>query len=259
MDNKNINEICELYDIRDYTINKDGTIDVDNEVYLVAMELTELPLKFGSVSGSFNCSGNGLTTLKGSPKLVGGYFKCSNNILTDLEGGPEKVDSYFDCAHNKLTSLEGGPIKTLAYFCSYNNLTDLKGCAKELIGDFYCTNNMITSLENGPEKIDGEFNCSYNKLTTLKGCPKEVGLFKVDSNPLIDLVEVPEKMTKFFSCRYTPIDSIFNIVDIDFLRAFKSFKVIKDNTINLKRLKYVMELFDKPIFLGDIKKHYKVI
>ena len=127
------------------------------------------------------------------------------------------------------------------------------------MGDFYCTNNMITSLEGSPEKIDGEFNCSYNKLTTLEYCPKEVGLFRVESNPLIDLVDIPEKINKFLSCRYTPICSIFNIVDTEFLNAFNTFKVIKDNVVNLKRLKYVMAMFDKPIFLHDIKKHYKVV
>ena len=72
-----IEEICELYDIRNYTINDDGTVDVDNQVYLVGNALTKLPLKFGNVSGYFNCSNNELTTLEGSPKSVGGYFDSS--------------------------------------------------------------------------------------------------------------------------------------------------------------------------------------
>ena len=31
------------------------------------------------------------------------------------------------------------------------------------------------------------------------------------------------------------------------MKAFKSYKVIKNDVINLKRLKYVMEIFDKYI------------
>ena len=253
-----IDEICKLYDIRNYTINEDGTVDVDNEVYLVSCNLTELPLKFGIVDGSFNCSNNELTTLEGSPKSVGSHFKCVNNKLTDLKGGPEKVDSYFDCERNELTTLEGGPKLTGAYFCGFNNLYDLKGCPKEVVGDFYCNNNLLTTLEDGPKSV-GYFGCGYNNLTNLKGCPKEIGgMFSIESNPLADLVEVPEKMDKSLVCKNTPLGSIFHNVDLDFIKTFNTFKVIKDGVVNLKRLKYVMELFDRAIFLDDIKKHYKV-
>ena len=212
-----IDEICRQYDIRNYTINDDGSVDVDNQVYLVGNDLTKLPLKFGNVSSSFNCSNNELTTLEGSPKSVGGYFKCVNNKLTNLKGGPEKVDSYFDCERNELTTLKDGPKLVGAYFCGFNNLTNLKGCPKE-IG----------------------------------------GMFSIESSPLTDLVEVPEKMDKSLVCKNTPLGSIFHSVDLDFIKTFNTFKVIKDGVVNLKRLKYVMELFDRPIFLDDIKKHYKV-
>ena len=38
----------------------------------------------------------------------------------------------------------------------------------------------------------------------------------------------------------------------------KSFKVIKDGVVNLKRLKYLMEMFDKRVKLEEIKKYYEV-
>ena len=51
-----------------------------------------------------------------------------------------------------------------------------------------------------------------------------------------------------------PIGSIIgNNVDLDLLRAFNSYKVLKDGVINLKRLKYLMEQFDRPINIEDIK------
>ena len=41
-----INEICQKYDIENYTINDDNSIDVDGDVDLYKCELTELPLNF---------------------------------------------------------------------------------------------------------------------------------------------------------------------------------------------------------------------
>jgi hypothetical protein len=41
-----------------YTINEDGSIDVDGEVYIPNKELTKLPLKFRRVTGHFICYNN---------------------------------------------------------------------------------------------------------------------------------------------------------------------------------------------------------
>jgi len=48
-----IDSICKQYNIKNYTINSDGSIDVDGNVSL--SNITQLPLKFGKVTGSFNC------------------------------------------------------------------------------------------------------------------------------------------------------------------------------------------------------------
>ena len=56
----NIHKICEKYGIKNYTINTDGSIDVDGNVHLWCRGLTELPLKFNHVSGYFNCYVNKL-------------------------------------------------------------------------------------------------------------------------------------------------------------------------------------------------------
>jgi hypothetical protein len=62
-----------------------------------------------------------------------------------------------------------------------------------------------------------------------------------------------------FYCLDNPIASIFNGVDHNFINMFIKYKVVKDNTINLKRLKYVMSLFNELIDLEEIKKHYTII
>ena len=41
-----IDSICKRYGIENYTINEDGSIDVDGNVSLSSQGLTELPLRF---------------------------------------------------------------------------------------------------------------------------------------------------------------------------------------------------------------------
>ena len=98
---------CKKYGIENYTINDDGSIDVDANVYLSNRGLTELPLKFRKVSGEFYCYDNKLTSLEGSPEKVGGYFDCSDNQLTSLEGISKYISFGIYCENNKLRDVQG--------------------------------------------------------------------------------------------------------------------------------------------------------
>jgi hypothetical protein len=111
-----ISLICEKYGITNYTINPDGSIDVNGDVFLDNKRLTELPLTFNKITGYFSCSDNKLTSLKGSPRWIGGYFDCRYNRLTSLEFSPDYVGDDL--------------------FCSNNNLTD-NYCETEIGGSFY--------------------------------------------------------------------------------------------------------------------------
>ena len=117
----NIASICKKYGIKNYTINPDGTVDVNGHVYLISEGLTKSPLKFGKVTGNFVCTYNKLITLEGGPREVGGDFNCSYNQLTSLEGSPREVTGDFNCHNNKLTTLEGGPISVGVYFNCNDN------------------------------------------------------------------------------------------------------------------------------------------
>jgi hypothetical protein len=57
----NPSEICKEFKISNWTLNPDGTIDVDGNVYINDKVLDKIPLKFGKVSGNFNCFNNNLT------------------------------------------------------------------------------------------------------------------------------------------------------------------------------------------------------
>lgn len=155
-----IDSICEKYGIRNYTINSDGSIDVNGNVDLSHNwsssrlktsksndKLTKLPLSFRNVTGHFSCENNELTSLQGSPQIVGGEFACFNNKLTSLEGGPKNVGGLFDCRINKLTSLEGCPeIIGSDFYCNVNGLMDFKGVSEFFERGFYCYKNPIYEI-----------------------------------------------------------------------------------------------------------------
>jgi hypothetical protein len=99
-----INKICKRYGITNYTIDN-GLVNVNGNVYLKGYVLYELPVRFGIVTGDFNCSNNNLTTLKGSPKEVHGDFWCNYNNLTSLEGAPDLIGGKFKCYNVKVNSI----------------------------------------------------------------------------------------------------------------------------------------------------------
>jgi len=172
-----IHEICRKYNIENYTINPDGSIDVDGDVDISNRGLTKIPLKFRKVSGNFYCHNNKLTSLEGAPTSVGGDFYCSYNQLTSLEGAPTSVGGGFYCHNNKLTSLEGAPTS--------------------VGGDFYCSYNRLTSLEGSPTSVSGYFDCDDNpvyEVWKLFGDKDEIELLnecdifrEIDGNPAIIL------------------------------------------------------------------------
>ena len=98
-----ISLICEKYGIINYTVNDDGSIDVNGNVDLYGYQLTELPLTFNKVTGWFDCGRNNLTSLKGCPRWIGDSFYCSHNDLTSLEFSPDYVGGSFNCNWNRLT------------------------------------------------------------------------------------------------------------------------------------------------------------
>ena len=97
--------------IEDYFVI-DGTYELVDGVYNVKGTIRlnrfvkKLPVKFGNVSGHFDCSRNNLTTLEGAPKKVGGIFSCINNNLTSLDFCPTYVGDDFWCDKNLKSTKE---------------------------------------------------------------------------------------------------------------------------------------------------------
>ena len=146
-----IAEICRKYYIK-RTINSDGLVDVNVDVYLNNKGLKKLPLKFGTVTG---------------------FFKCGDNELTSLEGSPHTVGDYFDCDYNKLTSLEGAPHSISGdFWCQSNNIHSFEGLVN-ISGDFYCGDNPVDKIwriiNPGTNKWDSEKMEFFNDLDIIRG------------------------------------------------------------------------------------------
>tara|TARA_B100001059_G_C17671707_1_gene494883 strand:+ start:67 stop:465 length:399 start_codon:yes stop_codon:yes gene_type:complete len=103
----------------------DGVYNVYGDVLLI-IDCEKLPVKFGIVTGHFDCSFNNLNSLEGCPISVGGDFYCYKNNLNSLEGSPRFVVGNFFCYKNNLNSLEGSPISVYGYFSCDEHLHNTK-------------------------------------------------------------------------------------------------------------------------------------
>jgi hypothetical protein len=142
-----IKQLCDKYYISNYTI-ENGIVNVNGSVDLREFSITQIKVKFGTVTGNFLCNNNPLKTLDNAPNIVGGSFRCAYNKLTSLEGSPKEVGGSFDCNGNKLTNLKGSP--------------------KKVGGDFHCWHNKkLISLEGAPDLIEGRFDCRMTPVYSI--------------------------------------------------------------------------------------------
>ena len=216
-------EACERYEIKNYTINDDLSIDVNDDVNLAYKNLEHLPLKFNYVHGGFQCNRNKLKSLEGCPKTVGGDFVCYGNKLKSLEGCPQSV---------------GGD-----FYCFTNDIETLKGSPQTVDGDFYCFDNNLVSLEGCPQTVDN-FDCSDNKLRDLEYFPEVSGDVYTEENTVNLLV-------------YTFIKNADNFM----IEDFNDYEIVRNrDTVMLDRLQAFIKDNDLEMpDLEEIKKEYKII
>jgi hypothetical protein len=217
-----IHDICKKYGIENYTINRDGSIDVDGDVDLYDKGLTKLPLTFNRVSGDFYCYDNQLTSLRGAPLSVGGYFYCNDNQLTSLRGAPKEVGTEkpgdFNCSYNQLTNLEGAPMGIRGsntrsvggyFYCKYNKLTSLKGLEFKSFKFIILEGNSIYTIVK--EWIN---NDNHEELIE----------YFLD----MDIIQEGEDKPKLIMMRLEAFYDDMNLeMDIDFEEVKKHYKIIE--------------------------------
>jgi hypothetical protein len=155
---ENLEKTVRKLGITGYTINDDGSVDVDGDVDLSNRYLTKIPVKFGKVTGNFYMWNNKLKTLEGSPYYVGENFNVSLNELKDLKGSPKEVGGSFYASSNRLETVEGMPL--------------------EIGSDFFCAANFNLTTLDSMSNIEGYIDCSNTKIdiknSGFKGYCKEI-------------------------------------------------------------------------------------
>jgi len=170
-----IKEYCEDFGIKQYTINDDGSIDVDGNVILSYDRFSKIPIKFRKVSGSFS------------------LYMCKS--LESLEGCPTEVGKSFDCGTcQSLTSFDYCPKRVAGNFTAYScgKLKSLDGIASIIGGKIDISNcPLITSI--APIKTcGGELNLtmSYNVIDYLH-------VFRIKGLKKIRLDELAQNQPEF--------------------------------------------------------------
>ena len=167
--------------LKNYRINGNFTINIDDDVNLSGKGLSNFPsfIQFKYIAGNFDISNNDFKVLRGCPEECNS-FNCSNNPgLRTLRGGPLIVDVY-NCSDNNITALTGAPsccIQFIAHDCP--RLTSLKEGPKEI-----CSTEELGGVYN-------VCNCGIEGIEGLIGCAKIDGTFKCAGNP--------GKITKYYT------------------------------------------------------------
>ena len=103
-----IEKWCDDYNIKNYIINDDYTIDVKGTVFLNDVMLNNFPdyIQFNRVKESFWIDNNNFTTLRGCPTYAGSYFSCRNNKIKSLMYAPKKIYVTLFCGYNPISDDE---------------------------------------------------------------------------------------------------------------------------------------------------------
>lgn len=121
-----IHKLCKYYKIKNYTINKDLSIDVEGKVILKEKKLEYLPLNFNFINGDFIINDNNLKSLKGSPNKINGTFRISNNN-TEIDSFEytKVIDEDLLCTNCGIRTLKNFPIVNRFIFIQRNPIFSL--------------------------------------------------------------------------------------------------------------------------------------
>ncbi len=83
-----IHRFCKKHGVNNYSINPDGSIDIDGGVCFMNFKEEFFPIPFNKVSGFFECVNCNLTTFKNMPREIGRWLLCSNTPFRTFEHFP---------------------------------------------------------------------------------------------------------------------------------------------------------------------------
>lgn len=143
-----IDKFCQSYNIKNYIINSDGSIDVNGSVNLRhenrrSTIIERIPIKFNAVYGDFDVSYNNIKNLNNFPRFISGSLICRSNRLETLSGSVKYANSII-ASNNRISSLVGCPKVLIKLDVDHNLLTNLVGCPEGI--EVSVNSNRLKSL-----------------------------------------------------------------------------------------------------------------
>ena len=208
-DKNEIKSWLDKHNVRNYIINEDLTVDVNETVVLKKLLDIELPVQFGNIEGSFLCMDGELTTLKGFPKKINGDFSCKKNKISNLDYFPELITKSISIGDNNISDIKK-KTKTINgdLTIENNKIREFSPNTKLILGELQANSNLIESLINMP-KVSGSIFISKNKIKSLLGVQEVVnGSFDVYKNNLKSLKHGPKYVTDDYYCFSNKLTSL---------------------------------------------------
>lgn len=207
-------EFLEENEIEKFHINKDGSIDVEQDVTIHSKE-KEFPIVFNVIYGNFDCAAIGLKTLKNSPRKITGDFSCEDNKLKTLEFGPEEVEGFYVVSNNMLESLKGAPIKVKDFDCSFNKkLLTFKDGPTDVANSIFASGCGLTSFKYIPRNVT-ELDVTNSPIETLKDLPETLSDLDIDGTNIKSLKDIHKKLKgpiNWIGFDSNVVDSILGII-----------------------------------------------
>jgi len=174
----------------DYVIDEDGLVQVNTHCALSKTPPGgRLPVEFSHAGGDFIVAGKRIKNLEGCPTTVEGNFDCSHNGLTTLRFAPTRVWD-MDCSFNQLSSLEYCPAVPRGELLIHNNLFTRLATVPPC-RFLYATFNPIQGFADLPNHI-GHIQVSYTPDLPLLGLLKikEIWISDQEGRRLEDLEQI---------------------------------------------------------------------
>jgi hypothetical protein len=126
---ENIKAWCESLEITNYTINSDGSVDIQGDISIDSETMDnqlQFPIKLNIVDGNMIIQNAGITSLINMPHTVNGNFQASNCDLISLEGCPKIIKGDFDFTNNSVSSFWVGNYDVYVGGDIYTSSNDFK-------------------------------------------------------------------------------------------------------------------------------------
>ena len=188
---KNIKEVLDQYNVVDYSINNDGSVNLTKDITFFKKNLDKIPFNISKAPRILDFSFNNISSLEGSPEECDTIFYAMNNI-SDLKG-ITITSRLLSLSNNKIEKLNfPKEFKTDELLLNHNNIYELTGIPINFNGKILLNHNPISTCF---KTTDGKDVHVFNSLKIIKD--KKVNLKRlkyyndiIKNDKPIDLEEI---------------------------------------------------------------------